>query len=133
MSPSATLIYGLKLAEKDLPERMNEILSVYGKYDRHTLAWSLMELYGFPVYSGESGDGDYVSYMEDQTGLTVHEFGVESFYIAVKQLSWSSCDHETKKIDVTSPDSRSVARLSEAAVVLGIEFEPAWYLNSDSD
>jgi hypothetical protein len=133
MSPIATLMYGLKVEEKDLPIRMTEILGTYGKYDRYTLAWSLLELYGFEVEAGEDGDGDYVTELEQKTGLTVHEFGVEDFYIGSKHLSRSVYGHKTEKIGVHSPDFHSISRLSEVATKLGIEFEPAWYLNSDSD
>ena len=133
MSPIATLMYGLKIGESDLPIRMTEILGNYGKYDRYTLAWSLLELYGFEVEAGEDGDGDYVTELEQKTSLTVREFGVEDFYIGSKDLDWSVYGHKTEKVRVHSPDFHSIARLSDVAAKLGIEFEPAWYLNSDSD
>ena len=134
MSPSATLMYGLKIEEKDLPVRMAEILGEYGKYGRYTLAWSLLELYGFRVDPGEDdAEGDYVTELEEKTGLTVREFGVEEFYIGSKDLDWSVYGHKTEKVRVHSPDFHSIARLSGVATKLGIEFEPAWYLNSDSD
>src|SRR5688572_9090314 len=124
MSPIATLMYGLKVEENDLPIRMTEILGTYGKYDRYTLAWSLLELYGFEVEAGEDGDGDYVTELEEKTGLTVREFGVEDFYIGSKKLDWLVYGHKTEEIGVHGPDFHSISRLSEVATKLGIEFEP---------
>jgi hypothetical protein len=134
MSASATLLYGFKVPMGSCPARMDEILEQYGKYDRYTLAWSLLELYGFTVDSGEGGDGDYVTDLQKKTGLTVETYGVENFYIAPKTSVYSVYDHGVQKITLRPVSHEGLAWLTGAAQKLGIDdFEPAWYLISDSD
>lgn len=134
MSPSATLLYGFKVPLGSCPARMDEILEQYGKYDRYTLAWSLLELHGFTVDPGEEGDGDYVTDLQEKTGLTVVAYGEENFYIAPKGNVHNVYDYGVKKIALRMVSHEGLTWLSGAAQKLGIDdFEPSWYLISDSD
>lgn len=134
MSPSATLLYGFKVPMGSCPARMDEILEQYGKYDRYTLAWSLLELYGFTVDPGEEGDGDYITDLQKRTGLTVETYGNENFYIAPKANVHNVYDYGVEKLHLRMVSHEGLTWLSGAAQKLGIDdFEPAWYLISDSD